>query len=259
MFEIGSSLRDARLRQGLEFQQLEIDTKIRAKYLRALEEEEFSLLPGEAYVKGFLRNYADRLGLDGQLYVDEYNSRFSLTEEPVFSARPRRSARRNRVESHAVLIALAGIVAVTVLVIAAWQLGGSGGESPTGTESTELTEPPASTEEPPAPAAAPAPDETETSETEAPPPGVTLTVTAARGSSVAEVRRGSARGELLWEGTIEADASQTFVARKRIWLRLVRPQNLDLDLNGTRVEGAAAVGPSVIVVTADGVRLVDPS
>ena len=85
MFEIGNSLRDARLRQGLELDQLEAETKIRAKYLRALEEEQFEQLPGDTYVKGFLRTYADRLGLDGQLYVDEYNSRFTLAEEPPAS------------------------------------------------------------------------------------------------------------------------------------------------------------------------------
>ena len=61
------------------------ETKIRAKYLRALEEERFDLLPGDTYVKGFLRIYAERLGLDGQLYVDEYNSRFSLADEPVLA------------------------------------------------------------------------------------------------------------------------------------------------------------------------------
>ena len=114
MFEIGNSLRDARVRQGLELSNLEAETKIRAKYLRALEEEQFEQLPGDTYVKGFLRTYADRLGLDGQLYVDEYNSRFSLTEEPPASSRPRHQSRqRRRLESHAVLIALAGILAVT--------------------------------------------------------------------------------------------------------------------------------------------------
>ena len=76
MFEIGNSLREARLRQGLEFVEVEQATKIRGKYLRALEDEQFDILPGQTYVKGFLRTYADYLGLDGQLYVDEYNSRY---------------------------------------------------------------------------------------------------------------------------------------------------------------------------------------
>ncbi len=81
MFEIGSSLREARLRKGLDFLEIETGTKIRGKYLQALEEEQFGVLPGETYIKGFLRTYADYLGLDGQLYVDEFNSRYVTPEE----------------------------------------------------------------------------------------------------------------------------------------------------------------------------------
>src|SRR5436853_4687109 len=91
MFEIGSSLREARLRQALDFPEIEQSTKIRGKYLRALEDEQFDMLPAQTYVKGFLRSYAEYLGLDGQLYVDEYNSRFVVGEEES-PARPRRSA-----------------------------------------------------------------------------------------------------------------------------------------------------------------------
>jgi len=76
MFEIGNSLREARVRRGVDYAQAELATKIRGKYLRALEEEQFSLLPAQTYIKGFLRTYAEYLGLDGQLYVDEFNSRF---------------------------------------------------------------------------------------------------------------------------------------------------------------------------------------
>src|SRR6266516_5310702 len=76
VFEIGNSLREARLRQGLDFPEIEQATKIRGKYLRSLEEEQFDVLPAQTYVKAFLRTYADYLGLDGQLYVDEFNSRY---------------------------------------------------------------------------------------------------------------------------------------------------------------------------------------
>jgi cytoskeleton protein RodZ len=62
MFEIGSSLRAARMRQRLELSQAERDTRIRAKYLGALEDERFDVLLGPAYTKGFLRSYADYLG-----------------------------------------------------------------------------------------------------------------------------------------------------------------------------------------------------
>ena len=121
MFEIGNSLREARLRQSLDFPEIEQGTKIRGKYLRALEDEQFEFLPSQTYVKGFLRTYAEYLGLDGQLYVDEYNSRFIVGEEDY---RPRRSSvrpqRRNRrVEVNAVLVVLALIALGTIAVIGA--------------------------------------------------------------------------------------------------------------------------------------------
>src|SRR6266511_313549 len=127
VFEIGNSLREARLRQGLDFPEIEQGTKIRAKYLRALEDEQFEVLPAQTYVKGFLRSYAEYLGLDGQLYVDEYNSRFVVGEEES-PARPRRSAPPSRgvgvqVQSRVVLLTLLGIAAVTALVIVAWTRG----------------------------------------------------------------------------------------------------------------------------------------
>ena len=81
MFDIGSSLREARLRQELDFPELEERTKIRPKYLRALEDERFDILPGADVRQGFLRSYAEALGLDGQPFVDEYNSRFAVGED----------------------------------------------------------------------------------------------------------------------------------------------------------------------------------
>src|SRR4029450_10227466 len=101
MFEIASSLREARIRQDLTFEEMESRTKVRAKYLRHLEEDRFDQLPGHAYTKGFLHVYADSLGLDGRLYVEEYNSRYVAGEEGAAprvprspTTRPRRSRRR---------------------------------------------------------------------------------------------------------------------------------------------------------------------
>ena len=132
MFEIGNSLREARTRKGLDFPELEQGTKIRVKYLRALEDESFETLPSATYVKGFLRTYADYLGLDGQLYVDEYNVRYGAGEE-VLERRVRGTAsstrrphvrKRRRLESRLVWLTLMGIAVVTALVIAAWKFGG---------------------------------------------------------------------------------------------------------------------------------------
>ena len=92
----------------LDLLDAEHGTKIRGKYLRALEDERFELLPAHTYVKGFLRSYADYLGLDGQLYVDEYNSRYVIGEEEAPLRAPRRvpaakSRRTERRESSVLL------------------------------------------------------------------------------------------------------------------------------------------------------------
>src|SRR5580700_10601642 len=72
MPEIGATLREARMRARLDVSEIEAKTKIRAKYLRALENEEWGLLPGPTFVKSFLRTYAQALGLDGRALVEEY-------------------------------------------------------------------------------------------------------------------------------------------------------------------------------------------
>jgi cytoskeleton protein RodZ len=126
MFEIGSSLREARERRNLSYGRVEADTAIRTRYIRALEDEDFHILPGPTYTKGFLRAYAEYLGLDGQPFVDEFNSRHhdprSGVEHQAIASRPRSRAqqrRRRRHESNLVMITLAAIVAVVSLVVLA--------------------------------------------------------------------------------------------------------------------------------------------
>ncbi len=75
MPEIGATLREARMRARIDISEIEAETKIRAKYLRALENEEWGLLPGPAYVRSFLRTYAEALGLDAKLLLEEYKLR----------------------------------------------------------------------------------------------------------------------------------------------------------------------------------------
>jgi cytoskeleton protein RodZ len=251
VFEIGNSLREARLRQGLEFPRVEAETKIRGKYLRALEEEQFELLPGETYVKGFLRTYAEYLGLDGQLYVDEYNSRFTTEEEPVVSQAASRRPPRRRIESNFVVVALAGIVAVTVLVAVA--LTGLGGQGDEDVEPNLTSAEPTTTQKAEKPAAGqpkaqrPAARRTR------------LVLTASRGPCWMSVWAASASGKRvgtrpLYEGTLEEGQTQRFVKRA-LWIELGNPANLNARLNGRRVRSFPEA-QSVVVVTPRGVRTV---
>jgi hypothetical protein len=128
VFEIGNSLREARERQGLGYPEIELATKIRAKYIRALEEEDFTSIPGDAYIRGFLRTYAEYLGLDGDVYVDEYASRFITSwrdELPPRAERRRIRTRERPIQRRTVLFVLAGIALVAILVFAAFSIPGS--------------------------------------------------------------------------------------------------------------------------------------
>jgi cytoskeleton protein RodZ len=236
MFEIGSSLREARTRQGLELPELEARTKIRSKYLRALEDEQFETLPGHAYVKGFLRAYADSLGLDGGLYVDEYNSRYVAGDEeaplrarsaPVPAAR---RGRRERRESHVVAIALGAIALAAALVIAAWKFGGpdpqqvqglaTAGAGATATKASGVRR-------------------------------ATVELRATRGDSFMEVRAGNRGGRLLYRGTLERGQVQRFPRRRAVYVSLGSPGNVLVKLNGNRV---AFPNGGEAVVTARGLR-----
>src|SRR5258707_2785507 len=97
MPEIGETLRDARMRARIDVSEIEAKTKIRAKYLRALENEEWGLLPGPTFVKSFLRTYAQALGLDGRSLVEEYRLHHERPSEgaiePIVSS-PQRNRRR---------------------------------------------------------------------------------------------------------------------------------------------------------------------
>jgi cytoskeleton protein RodZ len=98
MPDIGATLREARMRAKIDISEVEAETKIRAKYLRALENEEWDLLPGSTYVKSFLRTYAEALDLDAKLLVDEYKLRHERLSEvelqPINAAAPGRERRR---------------------------------------------------------------------------------------------------------------------------------------------------------------------
>lgn len=130
MADIGSTLREARMRARMDITDLEAQTKIRAKYLRALENEEWDLLPGTAYVKTFLRTYAEALGLDARVLVEEYKLRFEnlsdIERQPIAPTRATtgRYARSRSAPPRGLIVGLV----VVALLAALWALGSAGGE-----------------------------------------------------------------------------------------------------------------------------------
>ena len=112
------------------------------------------MLPAGSYARGFLEVYATRLGLESQLYLDEFDSRFAEGQRDGTSVRRVRSDRRLRFEANAVVLGLLGILVVTVLVIAAWQFSGG---SPDKAAAPERVVDPAPAAAPTTPDPSPAP------------------------------------------------------------------------------------------------------
>ncbi len=208
MFDIGNSLREARERQGLGYPEIELATKIRAKYIRALEEEDFTSIPGDAYIRGFLRSYAEYLGLDGDVYVDEYASRFITSWRDELPPKPerRRVPRRERpLERRAVLLVVAGIVIVAILIFAAFSIPGSSTHVPGVTTNQKHSA-----------------------------PARQLVLRGVGRGTYVEVRHNSRAGKLGLSGTVEAGETDT-IPGGRFYLLVRSPAGLRLTLDGRAV------------------------
>jgi hypothetical protein len=228
VFEIGNSLREARERQGLGYPEIELATKIRAKYLRALEEEDFTSIPGDAYIRGFLRTYAEYLGLDGDVYVDEYASRFITSWRDELPPRPERRRIRTRerpVERRAVLLVLAGIVLVAILIFAAFRIPGSSTHGP-GTTTKQHHSAPAHQ----------------------------LVLRGVGSGTYVEVRHNGKSGKLGLSGTVEAGETDT-IPGDRFYLLVRTPSGLRVSLDGRAVALPAVHNLRVLVTARRTTRL----
>ena len=249
MFEIGGSLREARLKRNLTPADVQKAIRIRDRYLQALEEERWELLPGDAYVKGFLRTYADYLGLDGQLYVEEYNSRFARPDEPQLV--PERFARTGTpfggVGFLRPLLAVAVIVAI-VAGLAAWQLSGSSGNK-------QGTPPPTSVATTTASHHSTKPKKKKHKQqvsTGALP--TAAVVVASRGNSWLWVRSGSAAGPTVYEGTLlQGKTLPVNLKKGPVWIRIGDPPSIDVRLGGKLVHGLPTQVGNVLL-TRRGIR-----
>ncbi len=121
---IGDTLKEARRRAGMDIKEAEERTKIRARYLRALEAEDWEALPAPAYVRGFLRTYGQILGVDGERLADEYRRNHEASEqapagaasEPLLSERRRPPGSRPPSRTPVILAIVAGIIILLVIL-----------------------------------------------------------------------------------------------------------------------------------------------
>ena len=236
MGQIGNTLREARLRLGLSLTDAQRATKIRARYLEALEQERFRVLPAPTYARGFLREYAELLGLDPEPLLLELAAAQAQLEPPPPPPPP---ARRLPVARRTLVIAatLAAVLAGLALL---------------GLDVDRRTPPPLLPKPLPV-AAAPsprrvAPIEPPTRRT----PVSRLVLTAIRGDCWLSVRQGSAAGALVWQGLLRRGASLR-LGRPPLWIRMGAPWNLAARLGTRGLPGLpTALQPANVLVTAAG-------
>ena len=253
-------------------------TKIRGKYLEALEEDDFEVLPGSTCVVGFLRTYASYLKLDADELVEAYKTGYAprVEEPPVVrtdvtkAPRSRTSAerRQKRVRRQHGGYVVAAVIAIIIVALLAW-FGTGRGQEAASIDANSIT---SSTLTTTATLLAGSPDEegttgtdasttTETTEgevtggeeTAAPTDGpVALVVSVTEGSCWLVVREDGESGAEVFAGTLSAGGKQTFDTAKQYWMRVGNPEVLSVSVAGTPYTLAAPAG--AFVVTGAGIE-----
>ena len=246
MPEVGPTLREARMRERIDITDMEVRTKIRAKYLRALENEEWDLLPGPTYVRSFLRTYADALGLDSRALVEEYKARhegFATAElHPIRPPSARERDRRRRRDERAGVPAAAVVGFILAAIVAGLVLIGNlsgdddGDDTPVSPPMTTETqaERPAAEEKPKA---------------RPKPKTVRLRIEATGAVSVCLV---NAAGEVLVRNEILQAGQRTETFRSRRFRLLLGNNAVRLRINGKARSVPAATSVIALSITRKG-------
>ena len=237
MFEIGNTLREARVRRNLTLQQVEEDTKIRVKYVQAMENEEFDVMPGATYVKGFLRTYSTYLGLDPDVILGEYRSRVSPAsekDEPFGGSSVIGKPHSHRGRNTLVFVAILCLLVLGVI----WVLGRGGGQK------SPQTSPSALGIGSPTPTASPStsPSQAATAKLKD-----VLKINAAFGDCWTQVRKDGATGSVLFTGTLTKGHSKKFKS-KVLWVRLGSPSMVKLVVEGKTRAPLSGIAPADYIV-----------
>jgi cytoskeletal protein RodZ len=227
VFEIGNTLREARVRRNLTLQQVEEDIKIRVKYVQAMENEDWDVMPGVTYVKGFLRTYSTYLGLDPDVIIDEFRSRGMVPSQEhhePFSG----SSVIGKPHSHRGRNTIVGL------------LNGDKTQEPT-------TKAGALGIVSPSPKASKTPKPSSTGNVVPAWQKNLVKLEAKGGDCWMEVRRDGSTGVVLFSGTVKDGDLQKFKG-KTLWISLGAPANARLEVQGQKVKIKSDVGPWPVLV-----------
>lgn len=237
---IGATLRETRNRRKLDLSEVEAAIKIRVRYLRAMENEEWDALPGDAYARGFIRTYANYLGLDGERLAEDFGreiagpspQRAPKRVEPVPAALKRD---RPRVPARLVLVLVS--LGLLGLLIGIGLAGGDGGDGDSGSSAPAATEREKS-EQPRKQVTEPAPK-----------PGIAVDLTATAEVWVCLL---DAAEEPLIEGEILAAGAEAGPFRSRGFELALGNGSVELAIDGEPAEIEESSSPVGYAIDSDG-------
>ncbi len=119
MASIGEQLRSARESNNVSLEDAANDVKISKRYLEALEEGNYSVLPAPVYIKGFLSNYAKYLGLDSKSILEQYSKLAIPDDEEIDSSVSKKSKRTQRRVARKRVIMLVIVLMFVILCLVA--------------------------------------------------------------------------------------------------------------------------------------------
>jgi transcriptional regulator with XRE-family HTH domain len=142
---IGSVFREARNRRKIDLSEVEAATRIRVRYLRAIENEEWDVLPGGVYTRGFIRTYASYLGLDGERLAEDYRNNVEAGQRGA-AAEPAAAPAAHTPQRRLPLprggwVAVPAVLLVAVIAIVALPGGGGGGSTSGGKPDRDRPQP----------------------------------------------------------------------------------------------------------------------
>lgn len=271
MSDLGKMLQQARLEKGITLDELQDSTKIRKRYLQAIENEEFSVLPGNFYVRAFIKSYAEAVGLDPdevlKLYgnvIPQTTREAGLRPEPVRSKTKTKKMLKNtdRVSRWAATFLVITFFALIVAVIYIYVLKNYEGsdkrivdnddritdqveQEQDPNDKVSIISPPAGNEE------------TSGEDQEAPPEPdlqyvttdgdthiytltnadqVRLELTVVQGECWISVKEGNSEGTELFQGKLYADDVRSWEASSSLYIRLGYPLSSQIEVNGIAIE-----------------------
>ncbi|EFO79691.1 helix-turn-helix domain-containing protein [Oscillochloris trichoides DG-6] len=261
MSELGARLRQARESQGLSLAQASVDTRILQQSLIALEEGAYQRLHGDVVIRGFIRNYAQYLGLSGDELIELYRRERGVTDKiqvrPVTTPPQRRTyVLPSFFGVFFVTLALVGLTYVSLSAIG--RIGTGGIASVATSEATAFVPPPS-----PLPSPSPTPQRTVTATNKTATPASTMLAVVASTTprpaggvipvvatpttaapivievSIADQRadtsswvRVQADGKTVFEGVMSAGQRRSFEAQRRIVVRAGNPPAVLVTVNG---------------------------